>query len=988
MELLFWLNVIPFIMAGVLATPIAREWLPKIIQTWTTSLFMAGIFVALLSQFPDVEDNGYILQTAEWMPELGLSFSFYLDGLSLLFGLVVSGIGAAIFLYAGYYFEDQAEQSRFNMLLMAFTGAMLGLVLSGNVLTMFIMWELTSITSFLLIGFKGSKYESARQGASRALVITGGGGLALIAGSLLMAVAAGQINGTGFSTEWIDILNTPDLANHDWYIGFTVLLMLGAFTKSAQFPFHFWLPGAMDAPTPASAFLHSATMVKAGIYLLARLYPALGTTDFWSTSLLTIGLLTMTLGAVFSVRQRDLKGLLAYTTISKLGAIVALIGVPDSQGLKAAFVGIVAHALYKSVLFLMVGSIDHSTGTRDLDKLGGLWKYMPFTGVLVIISAVSMAGVPPLMGFVSKETLIAAMLNYAPSAELATGAVIISAIFTVVAAVILIWDVFFGESRSEIHFHASPPPINAGPTVIALVTLSLGFLLDPILIPLLEVAVPKEFDLYLFPGFNTEFMLSMFAIGAGLALAAVRKTLIAMPDLIPFNGFQIYNRFIAGLQAIADGVLTTQGGKLRYYLITILGVVFTIIIASGLLADVASSETLLPESDFISTTSDVLDLILLAVTIASAIGAIVFKRHLYAALSLGLMGYAIAGIFFVEQAPDVALVQFMIETLATVLVIIVLSRTNNIKAREASEKVFASNTGYGVYRDIAIATMAGIIVGTFALIAVANRPQPDDASDSTERTTIAEWHIENAGTQLEIPDIVAAILTDFRGMDTLIEIGVFGMAALGILALISLNRDKPKLDSLTDDGFVEEKHTVKRPSILNTPFTRLVVVIVLPVSLMISTVHLLYGAGAPGDGFTAGVVAGLGVSAWYIVFGYEKVKRYLWWYRPTRFLSAGLLLAVLNGMLPIIIDDGAFMGFVKLDFDPAGLKFATTTVFEIGIALSVFGAVGAMLEAIAHPGDVAELEDAGDYDADNEREDQLAALQAVPVEAPLGLEER
>ena len=450
-------TAVPFCLALLLAAPFARRTLNQSSQTIISSLVMAALFAWLLGMLPRVQSDGLVLQTLHWMPSAGISLSFYLDGLALLFGLIITGVGALIFFYAGYYFDDPAEHSRFIIWLSAFAGAMLAIVLAGNILMMFIAWELTSITSFILIGFKGAKEAEAREGAFKALFVTGAGALALIIGLVMLSAAAGQIlhptENMRFVGEFASILKAKTLHEHDWYMLFAVLILLGGFTKSAQFPFHFWLPGAMSAPTPASAYLHSATMVKAGIYLFARLSPVMYQNELWTSSLLTVGLVTMLVGAYFAVKQNDLKGLLAYSTVSKLGAIVAMIGLPNQSGLKAAFVGIIAHACYKSALFLVAGTIDHATGTRSIDRLGGLRERMPVMFWVTVISALSMAGLPFLLGFVAKETLLDAMLHYtAPWTGLVMLVVIASAALTALAGYMLIVDVFLGRPRERLHF--------------------------------------------------------------------------------------------------------------------------------------------------------------------------------------------------------------------------------------------------------------------------------------------------------------------------------------------------------------------------------------------------------------------------------------------------------------------------------------------------------------------------------------------------------
>jgi len=926
--------ILPFILALCTAPSITR-YIPKGINpAWIITGTMAAMFVLLLgvAYQPVIVDQGAATYSLEWVPQYGLSFSIYLDSLSLLFGLIITGVGAIVFLYAGYYFDDADERIRFLRLLLIFSGAMLWLVLSGNLITLFIAWELTSITSFLLIGFKGDKYASAREGAARALVVTGGGGLALLVGVLLLGAAGG--------TYELSELVTLDLSDHTWYIPLTLLIMLGAFTKSAQFPFHFWLPGAMDAPTPASAYLHSATMVKAGVYLLARLHPTLGAGAFWMDTLVLVGLTTMFISGVLAIRQPDLKGVLAFTTTGKLGALVALIGIPGGYGIKAALVGILAHALYKSALFLSVGSIDHATGTRLVSKLGGLWKYMPITGVVVIISALSMAGFPPLLGFVAKETLLEAFVDY----PIQLGVVFISAALTAAAGYILIWDVFFAKPKEPIHFHALPRPLEAGTVVLAAATVGIALFVTPLLKPLLEPIVPVTFKLVLFPGFNAVFWLSMVAIASGFVFFLLRQPWRQVREM-SFTVTYIYNGVIRGSEWVADQVLKTQNGKLRHYLIVVISVVMGILLYGGLAQDFFRIESF-ALGDF--TVIDILDVMLLILAVGAAWASIRVRRHLNAALALAIFGYAIGGVFLVEPAPDVALVQLLVETLATVVLVIMIGRVSASQREDAMDVLKRPlnnrSDALAKIRDVTIAVITGICMFAFALVALVNRDNRD---------SIAEWHLDNAYEEVGVTDVVSAILTDFRGTDTLIEIAVFAIAALGLLALLTINRNVP------EEKAVEIVKVAKKDSRIATPMIRVVSTLVLPITLVIAAVHILYGANAPGDGFTAGVVAGLGVALYYVVFGYEIVRERLTWLRPVNMIRIGLLLALGNAVLPIIINDGAFMGLVDFapDFDAANLKFTTTIIFEIAIAVTVFGGVSLIMETIAHPADVSMPDD-------------------------------
>ncbi len=750
------ISILPFLMAVIV--PTTRERVSRIPLAWIVSALAGILFIYLASFLPLVSDVGVVQASLPWVPALGLSLSLYLDGLSLLFALIVVGVGAVVALYAGYYFEDARELNRFYVLLLAFMGAMLALVLAGNVLTLFVAWELTSVISFLLIGFYGATSAEARAGALRALIVTGGGGLALLLGLALLSTAAG-------SAELSQILTNTTLRDNPWYAGFTVLILIGCFTKSAQFPFHFWLPGAMSAPAPASAYLHSATMVKAGIYLLLRFYPVLGNTPLWEYGLLGFGLLTMLMGAAVALRQRDLKGALAYSTISQLGALVALIGLPDGIGLLAALLGILAHSLYKATLFLTAGAVDHATGTRDLRKLGGLSASMPGWAVVCLLAGLSMAGLPPLLGYVAHETLLDATLE----TPLMLAIVVVSAALAVAMALILIWDVFMGKRHDTHPLHVPAQAMLVGPGVLAGGALLAGVRLDWLIRPLVEPVLGHDAHLTLFSGINEPFALGLVALVSGGAIFATRErwrqwVLPTLPSTT-----QIYNAIIGAIEKAGDLVLLSQNGKLRDYLVVILGAVVLLQIPAGF-AHVSGNIEFLWNGE-----TDVLRGLLLLLALGTMFASILLKRHLTAALVLGVAGYSVGGLFLLEPAPDVALVQFMVETLGTVLLIIMLSKISAPERRAAMRNLWKQSRA-GLVRDVVLSVLIGGGVGLFALAAVSHR---------ASSTTIATWHLQNAESLLGFPDVVGAIVTDFRGMDTIIEITVFSVAALGVLTLLA-----------------------------------------------------------------------------------------------------------------------------------------------------------------------------------------------------------
>ncbi len=770
----FALILVPFALAA--AIPVLGQRLRATQLNWLLAAVLLALFGWLISLFPTIAAQGAITVEQAWIASFDLTFSLYLDGLALIFALLITGIGAAIFLYAGYYLEADPRAPRFFALLMAFAGSMLGVVLSGNLILLFVCWELTSLFSFLLIGFDGTKPE-ARSGAAQALVITGGGGLALFVGLILMGFAGGTF-------DLAHIVNAP-LREHPHYTAITLLVLVGCFTKSAQFPFHFWLPGGMTAPTPASAYLHSATMVKAGVYLLARFYPTLGDTDLWFTALVGIGAITMLVGAINAPFKRDLKALLAYATVSWLGALVLLLGLPHSEGYMAALVGIIAHALYKSPLFMLAGVIDHTTGTRHLDQLGGLARILPLGALIAVVSGLSMAGIIPLLGFVAKETLIHALVAYhGPYAALIALIAFVSAGLLVVAVAIYVWEAFFRPARiaaSEAHGHAEQAHHHApnrliflGPGVIALLSLVTGLLVEPLIKPLIAVAVPVEFSLYLFGGFNLEFTISLIIVAAGIGVFLLRGVWLR-PFPEPLNFARGYKALMSALERAGDLMLRVQNGKLSHYLAVILGVVGVLMVLPG----ARYLQTVGIQFEW-QGTSDVLKAVLLILSLVATVASILFKGHLLAALALSVSGYAVAGVFLLEPATDVALVQVLVETLGAVLIIVMLSRISEKRRRRAAEVVWGGGR-LALRRDVIVAALISAGVTAFALAAVINRPERD--------SIIAEWYLNN--TELVgVTDVVGAMITDFRATDTLIEITVFSMAALGALTVLQLTKKR------------------------------------------------------------------------------------------------------------------------------------------------------------------------------------------------------
>ena len=438
---------------------------------WALALLPAGLFAFFAGQVGRVTTDGAVLESTPWVPSFGVDVTLYLDGLSLLFALLITGLGTLVVVYAGGYLKGDRDLGRFYLALLLFMSAMLGLVLSSNLIALFVFWELTSFSSYLLIGYKHD-YPESRRSALQALLVTGGGGLALLAGFVLLGIIGGG------TFELRELMADPEAVRaHALYPAAFALVALGALTKSAQFPFHFWLPNAMAAPTPVSAYLHSATMVKAGIYLLMRLDALLGGTALWTFTLSTVGVITMLLGAVWALRQTDLKKTLAYSTVTALGTLTLLVGLSFEASIQAAVVFLLVHALYKGALFMIAGSVDHETGTRDVLTLGGLRKAMPFTFGAAALAGLSMAGVPPLFGFVGKELAYKAKLGFEGADILLPGAAVLANALTLAAAGIVVLRPFFGAlGQTPRDAHEAPPSMWIGPAVLAAVGLVFGLL--------------------------------------------------------------------------------------------------------------------------------------------------------------------------------------------------------------------------------------------------------------------------------------------------------------------------------------------------------------------------------------------------------------------------------------------------------------------------------------------------------------------------------
>ncbi|WP_150522993.1 putative monovalent cation/H+ antiporter subunit A [Roseibium sediminis] len=744
---------------------------------WLLALVPAWIFWHFAGFVGPVSNGETFVASRSWAPIYRVDLSFFVDGLSTVFALLISGIGTFIILYAGGYLKGHPQQGRFFSFLFLFMGAMLGLVLGNNLFTLFIFWELTSITSFLLIGFDHLRAAS-RRAAIQALVVTGGGGLVLLAGFLMIITVTGQV-------EMSVLLQSPDIIRESgFYVPIFFLILGGAFTKSAQFPFHFWLPNAMEAPTPVSAFLHSATMVKAGVYLLMRMHPLLGDTDLWTTVLPVFGGATLLVGTILAVRQTDLKLMLAYTTVASLGLLVMLVGTSYERALEGAVLYLIAHSLFKGALFMVAGTIDHEAGTRDVTKLGGLRGAMPITFTAACLAALSMSGLPPFIGFIAKEVLYYGTTG-APSAAvwLTITAVVGNALMLVIAAAVAIKPFLGPKVETPKHAHEGPILLFAGPVtlsflglVLALTTLFTGhFFVGPMLSSL--VGKPTEVELHLVPPYfigNVPLMLSMATVALGLVLFWQLDRLRALVAAIlsgplrswgPDKGFDQVIAEIVSLSSVITRAL--QNGKMQTYMALTFIVTGVAVLLPGYLTGGWPAMPKMPSYHFYEWG-------IFLIAVIGLIAVLVAKTRLTAIVSLGIQGFAVAIIFMLYGAPDLAFTQLMVETLSVVILALVMTRLN-LTPRDHRSGGAALVTGV-----IALAVGLGL-----ALTLIAITQQPFDRS-------LSDFFTEYSRSIAHGRNIVNVILVDFRGIDTLGEIAVVTLAGLCVLALIRVHTPRPK----------------------------------------------------------------------------------------------------------------------------------------------------------------------------------------------------
>ena len=916
--------------------------------SWLLATAPLTAFIWLVQKVAPINNGETVTAVFQWLPSFSLNFIFYLDGLSLLFALLVTGIGTLIIIYSGYYFQKEPTAWRFLTYLLLFMASMLGLVLAGNAFVLFIFWEGTSITSFLLVAYKYN-YPEARRGAFKAFFITGGGGIALLFGLLLVYGTTGESNLPAILSSG-EILRSSAL--YPLMLG---LLTLAALTKSAQFPFHIWLPQAMSAPTPASAYLHSATMVKAGIYLMARLNPVLGQTELWFWLLTGVGLITMLLGAYLGLKQTDLKALLAYSTISQLGVMMMLIGQDTNIAFKALVVGVLAHALYKSALFLVAGTVDHKSGTRDLRLLGGLRQKMPLTAVLAVVAGLSMAGLPPLFGFLAKETLLATAVHPTlptiVSWVLAAASVLAGALMLAQSG-LLIYGTFWGRPGEAVaKAREAPRLMLLAPAIPALLSLAIGLLPEPEFLGTLLAKGAEashgdkvKVSLALWTGLNVPLLLSVVAITLGSLIFVYRQPIRQWQQQFA-PGLDLNRLFAAmlrGIDGLANGATLVQNGRLRTYLsVIILGMVGLVgLFATDQFSQISHSIQNF-EYNWI-TELGFLRLVAILVAVGAALASVLLQRDFAAIIALGASGLSIAVLMVLEPAPDVALVQIVVDILSVVILVLAL----RLLPREQRQNALALNIESArIYkvRNVVVAAASGLVVTMITLVALTSRPR---------ESAITPFFTANAKPLTAAKDVVGAIIVDFRALDTMIEVAVFSMAGLGMFTLLRqasqalgdlVGRERPFSINLSSFGIGG-----LRTSVLVQALARLS----LPLAIVIGFTHMMYGHDQPGDGFTAGVIIGLAIAFAYVVFGYEETRqRYRWLSLPLIATGIFIILAtgmsgwLINGSFLSTVDYGAMLNLPL----PTGFNVSSSFLMELAICLSVLGSVFFMLNTLGHP---------------------------------------
>lgn len=884
----------------------------------------------LLTQAREVFNGAVITQSWSWLPQLGIDFSFRLDALGLLFALLISGIGTLIYIYAYFYLGPKNSLNKLYLLLMLFMAAMLGISLSNNLILLLVFWELTSISSFLLVGY-WSNYDAAQRGSRMALTITGMGGLAMLGGFILL----GQITGT-YEIDQI-LTMTAQIQSHALFVPTLLLILLGAFTKSAQFPFHFWLPNAMAAPTPVSAYLHSATMVKAGIFLVARLLPIFAGAALFHNLVTFIGLFTLCMAAFFAIFKEDLKGLLAYSTISHLGLIMCLLGIGSPLAVAAAIFHIINHATFKAALFMIAGIIDHESGTRDLRKLSGLWQLLPYTATLTMVTAASMAGVPLTNGFLSKEMFFTELLSNLSGPVLICSAIVatLAGIFAVAYSVRLVHGVFFdgplGKQVPNKDAHEPPFGMRAPATLLAILCILVG-LFPALLVENIVNSTARastqvmDFEgvhLALWHGFNMPLLMSLIASIGGLIFyfSLAKGGKIREIDLDPYlgrlQGRVAFDLFLKSLLLNSHKFKRwTENGKLQSYILWI--VVFSIAIVSlpflGQGLTTGTREL---------THAPALAIVLWLLLFSSCWMMLWFHHErIKAVLISGAIGLVVTMVFVCFSAPDLALTQITVDVVTTVLLLMSLSLLPQLTPYESSVS--------RRWRDALIAIGGGLGIAWITWLIL-----------TRDHNSISWFFMQQSIPLGGGTNVVNVILVDFRGFDTFGEITVLGIAGIGALCL---------MDGMRTHGTTMTKGLSYRfnPSPL---MLRITASWILPIALVVSLYIFLRGHNLPGGGFIAGLITALALIIQYMALGQDHAEQLLKAKSGRLYeiwIGTGLVIAGLTG-LGAWFWGRPFLTSAHFYVSPpilGEMHLATAALFDVGVYITVVGATMLLISVL------------------------------------------
>lgn len=901
---------------------------------WVTLLAPLSTVFWVASNAADIHSGSAVVQHQSWVSGLNLDLRFVVDEFSLLMLGIVSGIGVLVMAYASQYFDREEGLGRFAALLTVFTGAMTGLVSADSLILIFVFWELTSVTSYGLIGFNDTK-SAARSAALQALIITGAGGLALLAGLILLRISTGSDTLSGLEGLAID----GSIAN--WA---AVLILVGCFTKSAQVPFHGWLPGAMSAPTPVSAYLHSATMVKAGVFLVARLSPHLAELAPWRPLTLTVGLATMTWGGYRALRQTDLKLMLAFGTVSQLGMMIAVFGAGTPKLIFAGTALLAAHAVFKASLFMVVGIIDHSTHTREISQLSGLRRAMPVVALTSVVGGASMAGIIGLAGFLAKEAAIVGLLDADIAGfDVATTVFVGASALTAAYTLRFLWGAFTDTDGVETDIHR-PGPLFVAPAAVLMVptiVLGLGAGWATDIVRPAATALEKKAEVYeliLWPGFKTAFILSIVAVAGGAVLFAVRRPIEAVQTKLARKN-DAADLFQAGLHGVLQGaaraIAFIQPGSLPIYLsvilVSVVALPFFTIVGDMRLPD----DWVLAESP--------LQLVVIASIILAAWLLAFAKRRFAAVLLLGAVGLGSASLFVIQGAPDLALTQLLVETASLAVYVFVL---RHLPARFKETRF----QGTDVLRAL-VAVSVGVTVFVLTVNAVAVREaEPVD----TQLAALSYPEADGA-------NVVNVTLVDFRGFDTVGEALVLVVAAIGVVSLVRSSRAiasgdqaAPQLRSRSAPGKSLDPLVLGRPSVVLDTTLHAIFHTIIIFSLYL---HFA-GHNQPGGGFIAGLVAGVGLVL-RVITGREALRSRL--HIPTEFILAiGVLLVTGTSLTSLVLGNSLLEHHTwELDIPFLGVAKTTSALpFDSGIYLIVVGVMATLIEVLVRepdPSDTTEL---------------------------------